>query len=91
MGWPRLLFLGDIGQQMDLDVHEEGLRRLSEQAATRRRAFERTDHQVDALRLENEQLRLALAGVVRLLVSKNVLTTSDVSQVVALVESSGDA
>lgn len=88
MGWARLLLLGNVGQQMDLDVHDVELGRLRQQAAARRRAFERVDHQVDELRQENEQLRLALAGLVRLLVSRNVLTNGDVAQIVGLVESS---
>jgi hypothetical protein len=91
MGWARLLLLGNVGQQMDLDVHDVELGRLKEQAVARRRAFERIDHQVDAVRQENEQLRLALARVVRLLVTKNVLNDDDVAQIVGLVESSGDA
>jgi len=86
MGWVRLLFLGDVGQQMDLDVQAEELRRLREQAAVRRRAFERTDHQLDALRQEHEELKLALAGLVRLLANKAVISDDDVRALVGLVE-----
>jgi hypothetical protein len=91
MGWMRFLFLGDIGQQMDLDVQAEELRRLREQGAIRRRAFERTDHQLDELREEHEQLKFAVAGLVRRLVAKDVLSRDEVSHIIGSVEPAGEA
>jgi hypothetical protein len=87
----RFLFLGDIGQQMDLDVQAEQLRQLREQSATRRRAFEKTDHQLDELREEHEQLKFAVAGLVRSLLAKNVLSRDEVGRIVHLVEPVGEA
>jgi hypothetical protein len=91
MGWMRFLFLGDIGQQMDLDVQARQLRQLREQAATRRRAFERTDHELDELREEHDQLRLAVAGLVRNLVAKGVLSRDEVGKIIHLVEPVAEA
>ena len=90
MGWMRFLFLGDVGQQMDLDLHAEQLRQLREQAATRRRSFERTDHQLDELREEHEQLKLAFAALVQSLRAKEVLSKDEVGRIIDLVEPSGE-
>ena len=86
MGLARFLFLGDIGQQLDLDVHKAELERLREQSTHQRRAFERADHQLDALQQENNELKVSLAAVVRILAAKGILTDRDVRSVVALTE-----
>jgi hypothetical protein len=91
MGWTRFLFMGDVGQQMDLDVQAAELRQLREQAAVRRRAFERTDHQLEELREEHEHLKFAVAGLVRGLVAKGVLTRDDVGKLIHVVEPAGEA
>ena len=91
MSWMRFLFLGDIGQQMDLDVQREQLRQLREQAAVRRRAFEQVDHQLDVLREEHDQLKLAVAGLVRHLVARDVISRDEVAQIIHLTEPAGGA
>ncbi len=82
MGWMRFLFLGDVGQQMDLDTQAEQLRQLREQAAVRRRGLETRDHQLDELQAEHDQLKFAVAGLVRCLVARNVLTRDEVAQII---------
>ncbi len=86
MGWMRFLFLGDVGQQMDLDTQAEQLRQLREQAAVRRRGLETRDHQLDELQAEHDQLKFAVAGLVRSLVARNVLSREEVAQI---IEASG--
>ena len=82
MGWMRFLFLGDVGQQMDLDTQAEQLRQLREQAAVRRRGLETRDHQLDELQAEHDQLKFAVAGLVRSLVARNVLSREEVAQII---------
>jgi hypothetical protein len=90
MGWARLLFLGEGSLQMDIEVQAEELRRLREQARVRKRDFDRADHELDVLKEENDQLKTALGAVVRLLVSKNILSNDEVTRIVGLVELEGE-
>jgi hypothetical protein len=87
----RYLLLGNVGQQMDLDVQREDLRRLQEQATVRRRKFERADHQLAELREEHDQLKFAVAGLLRSLLAKDVLSRDEVGRIIQLVEESAEA
>lgn len=86
MGWARMLFLGDVGQQMDIGEQQAALDLLRAQAAAQRRQFERADHELDALRQENDELKVSLAALIRILTAKNLLTDAEVRTVVAASE-----
>ena len=91
MGWMRMFLLGNIGQQLDLDAQAAELQRLREQATTHRRAFERSDHQLDELRDEHEQLKAGVATLVRSLLAKNLISREEVRQITDLADPSADA
>lgn len=86
MGWGRFLLLGNIGQQMDLSDHKERINGLKKQLATGRKARAEVAEQIVDLQAENDELRLYLASVVRLLVSKGVVTQEELRDLVAAID-----
>ena len=88
MGWGRMLLLGNVGQQ--LDIHEVG--RELERIRAKMRADGRFDHEVSdylgKLSGENAELRLYLASLIQLLITKNVVSTTDLKAVVDQLDSS---
>jgi len=80
MGWGRMMLLGNVGQQMDI----EELRRSFEMQDQRDRTQEES---IQTLWRENAQLKLAVTALSRLLVSKGVLRPEEVQQIGQAIES----
>lgn len=82
MGWGRMLLLGNVGQQLDI----QDTRRAVGQIAADLRANRQRAHDVacdlDQLAAENAELKLYLAAIVRLLVAKGAITSVELSQLV---------
>lgn len=86
MGWGRMLLLGNVGQQLDIGE-------LSGAIGEMQSAF-RENQQVDltqaksiaSLQRENQELKLYLATLIRLLVSKGVIQPEEVETVVRAIE-----
>ena len=86
MGWGRMLLLGNVGQQLDIGD-------LNNEIAGMQSAF-LENQQVDLqqaqslaqLRRENQELKLYLATLMRLLVSKGVLKPEEVETTVRAIE-----
>lgn len=85
MGWGRYFLLGDLGQQFDLAEQKEELDALRDELRRNRMSPGNTDD-VGKLRAENDELRLYLAAVVRLLLSKGVVTREELKNIVAMVD-----
>ena len=81
MGWGRTLFLGDIGNRLDIADAERDIRSLKREldAATRGRRTQ--DELVTALSAENAELKLYLASIVRLLVQRGTLSREEIEEV----------
>jgi hypothetical protein len=83
MGWSRYLFLGDLGQQMDIgDLCEDvgHLRRELTRAcgdAPANTADARQDLAIRRLQQENDELRLCVTVLTRAMVRKGVLTADE--------------
>jgi hypothetical protein len=83
MGWSRYLFLGDLGQQMDIgDLREDvgQLRRELTRArgnAPANTADARQDLAIRRLQHENDDLRLCVTVLTRAMVRKGVLTADE--------------
>jgi len=86
MGWGRMLLLGNVGQQLDIGD-------LNGEIAGMQSAF-LENQQVDLqqaqslarLQRENRELKLYLATLMRLLVSKGVLKPEEVETTVRAIE-----
>jgi hypothetical protein len=94
MGWGRLLLLGNIGQQLDLSDQKaeiEELRRGLEQnrALTMGKPVDlgSVEREIRALHTENDELRLYLTAITRLLVSKGAVTQDELIEIVNAVDS----
>jgi hypothetical protein len=79
MGWGRFLLLGDLGQQLDL----QDIRRAFDQQDERDRTQEQT---IQTLWRENNDLKLAMTALLRLLASKGVVTQAEVDQIGRAIE-----
>ena len=88
MGWGRFLLLGDLGQQLDLADRERDMVDLRERIYDQHSRDTNQDAQITALRQENDELKLYVGALVKLLASKGVITDTDVREMVGLVERS---
>jgi hypothetical protein len=87
MGWLRYFFLGDLGQQLDLSDHEEEINRLKRELRSQRVAATSLDSsRLQALEQENDELKLYLVAVLRLLVAKKVASVEEIRSLVDIID-----
>ena len=91
MGWGRTLFLGDIGNRMDIGDCERDIVSLRQQLGHQTRADQSQDEQIRRLQQENGELKLYLASMIRLLISKNVFTQDEFARFVDVIDQSDGA
>jgi multidrug resistance efflux pump len=84
MGWGRYFFLGDLGQQLDLADQRDEIASLREELRRNRAASSGAD--VAQLQAENDELRLYLAAIVRLLTSKGIVSRDELRRVVDAID-----
>ena len=87
MGWARTLFLGDVGNRLDIGDAEREIDHLKRKM---RGAFDKNmsqDEKIEALISDNAELKLYLTSVVRLLVSKGIIAPEEVTAVVEKIDS----
>ena len=86
MGWMRTLFLGDIGNRLDIADTERDIDQirghLRSTVGYEQNVDAAQDERLAFLERENEQLELAVAALARRLVSKGVLAESDLEAIV---------
>jgi hypothetical protein len=86
MGWGRYFLLGDLGQQLDLADHEAEIEHLRREIRSRQVVPVSVDQRLEALERENDELKLYLAAVLRLLVRKNIATIDELKKLVLAVD-----
>lgn len=93
MGWGRMMLLGNVGQQLDIQdlsnsigAMQESLRQSENELRRKASTDIEQSRSIQALKRENEELKLYLATVVRLLVAKGVLQPQEVDAAVRAVE-----
>lgn len=89
MGWGRMLFLGNWGQQMDIEEQRQEIESLREQmfhAGAGSRDTTDLKGRVLQLERENNELRLYLASLVRYLGHKGVLHQDEFRSLVEAVD-----
>jgi hypothetical protein len=86
MGWGRMMLLGNIGQQLDIQDLENAIGQMQADVASTQN-LDRTQEQCIAdLQRENHELKLYLATLVKLLVAKGVIRQEEVDVAVQAVE-----
>lgn len=91
MGWGRMFLMGNVGQQLDIGDLERVVREMQDEVMSTQRSDVDQDKSIEALRRENRELKLCLATVVRLLVSKDMLKPEEVETIVNAIEPSRQA
>lgn len=86
MGWGRTLLLGDIGNRLDIADTERDIAALKRGLSEKHSLDESQDQALQVLQRENQQLQLYLASLLRLLVSKNVVTPEELASFVDLID-----
>ncbi len=82
MGWGRTLFLGDIGNRLDIADTERDVEGLRRRLQSKERSDQAQDKRLAELERENDQLKLYLASLIRLLVSKGTLSPDELAALV---------
>ena len=86
MGWGRMLLLGNVGQQLDIGDLSGAITEM-QGAFRENQQVELTQAKgIAALQRENRDLKLYLATLIRLLVSKGVIKPEEVETVVRAIE-----
>jgi len=86
MGWGRMLLLGDVGQQLDIKDQRDALEELHTSVAIERAMREGADELLGRVRRENQELKLYLAAVVRLLLAKKIVTVAEITSIVDVLD-----
>jgi hypothetical protein len=84
-----MFLLGNVGQQLDIEEMRQELHRLrSERRDSRDSARDTSavDARLDALKRENDELRLYLAAVVRHLLDKKLLLRTELETLVEAID-----
>ncbi len=86
MGWGRMLLMGNFGQQLDIGDVENAVNEMQSAFLENHQVDLKQEHSITELRRENQDLKLYLATIVRLLVSKGVLKPEEVEATVNAIE-----
>ncbi len=88
MGWGRWFLLGDFGQQLDLSDYQRELQELRSQVRMKVRDTDSIDDRVKELQRENDELKLYVAAMLRLLTTKGIATKNEISALVDAIDES---
>jgi hypothetical protein len=86
MGWGRYFLMGDIGQQLDLQDRQREVDQLRGQMNAQWSRDRSQDEQIQTLRHENQELKLYVASLVKLLRAKGIVTEQEIADIVTLVD-----
>ncbi len=94
MGWGRYFLLGDFGQQLDLSDQKAEMERMRYELEHSRMSASAVSsdtsglrREIDTLRRDNDELRMYIAAVIRLLLSKGVASSEELAAIVNAVDS----
>ena len=82
MGWGRTLLLGDIGNRLDIGDTERDIAHLKKEISGSFHKDMSQDKIIETLIVENAELKLYLASVVRLLTSKGTISNDELRAMV---------
>ena len=88
MGWGRWFLLGDLGQQWDLADQQRDLQVLRSQLRAKRNSSESIKDQLNDLQRENEELKLYVAALIRLMTTKGIASTEEITALVDTIDES---
>jgi hypothetical protein len=80
------MLLGNVGQQLDIGDLENAIEQMRGDVAQKEQVDREQGSDIEKLKNENHELKLYLATLIRLLVSKGVLQQEEVDATVAAIE-----
>lgn len=86
MGWGRTLLLGDIGTQLNVNDVEHDVEEIKEYLQREQTEHDSLQAGVAALQKENHELKLYMATLIRLLVTKNLVSQDELTRFVDLLD-----
>ena len=86
MGWGRLLLMGNVGQQLDIGDLEGSINEMQSAVLENQNVDLSQARSIADLQRENREVKVYLATLIRLLVSKGVLKTEEVEATVNAIE-----
>jgi len=88
MGWGRMFFLGNVGQQLDISDLAHDLRRVIDEINRQEGVDDHLKRSFERIARENHELRLYMAATTRLLVAKGLVTPRELADMVNTVDRS---
>lgn len=86
MGWGRTLLLGDIGTQLNVQDVESDVQQVMQHLQAQDYKAATQEQSLARLQQENHELKIYIATLLRLLVSKNVLSQDELNKFVDLLD-----
>jgi len=86
MGWGRTLFLGDIGNRLDIEDTENDIHQLKQRIAGAQNKNVSQDRIMKELFTEHAQMKLYLASIVRLLLAKGSISKEELEVMVDAID-----
>jgi hypothetical protein len=86
MGWGRMMLLGNVGQQFDIHDLRDEIERMQNTVGQNQDLDQSQADEIQRLKAENRELKLYVATVVRLLVSKGVLQQGEIDAAVEMID-----
>lgn len=87
MGWGRMLLLGNVGQQLDIGDLNTSISEMQNAFRENQQVDLKQARSIADLHRENQELKLYLATLIRLLVAKGVLRPEEVETIVKAIDS----
>ncbi len=87
MGWGRMLLLGNLGQQLDIEDQRQEIQNLRARVQSEsRQAAQGIEMRLDALERQNDEMKLYLAALVRYLAAKGAIDLKEFAKLVEEVD-----
>ena len=86
MGWGRTLLLGDVGNRLDIADTERDIKYLHQKITNKSKVDQQQEVRLTELEIENDQIKLYLASLIRLLVSKGTLSQDELHAFVDIID-----
>ncbi|MFC1764929.1 hypothetical protein ACFL6U_23015 [Planctomycetota bacterium] len=86
MGWGRTLFLGDIGNRLDIEDTEHDIHQLKQKLARTQNKDAAHEQLIKELIVEQAQMKLYLASIARLLLAKGHISREELEAMVDAID-----
>ena len=86
MGWGRMLLLGNVGQQLDIGDLNNAIAGMQDAFAQNENVDTEQAREIERLQKENQELKLYLATLMRLLAARGVLKAEEIETAVRAIE-----